>query len=77
MVSRAARWVSGLTPAQQAASTEMGTSGNAAFSSSALLTTQISVQRPMSSRENGSSPTAPAMRDGNSMLLKVGFSTAV
>ena len=49
MVSSAALCFSGVTPAQQEASTVIRTSGIAAFSSSALETTQISVQSPTSS----------------------------
>ena len=49
MVIRAASCFSGVTPAQQSRRTEMSASGKAAFSSSALETTQMSVQRPISS----------------------------
>ena len=45
MVVRAASWVSGVTPAQQALSTEISISGKFAFSISALDTTQMGVQR--------------------------------
>ena len=41
---------SGVTPAQQAGSMEMTASGMVAFSSSALDATQMSVQRPTSSK---------------------------
>ena len=40
-------WLSGVTPAQHAASTMIGTSGRAAFTRSALEITQISVQSPI------------------------------
>ena len=77
MVSRAASCFSGVTPAQHAESTVMGASGNAAFSSRALLTTQISVQSPMTSSVNFSSPQVSLMSFGSSIEPKVGFSTAV
>lgn len=45
MVSNAALYFSGVTPAQQDASTVIGTSGRKALSIRALETTQISVHR--------------------------------
>ena len=47
MAFSAVPWLSGVTPAQQAASTAMGVSGRKARSSMALEITQISVQTPM------------------------------
>ena len=47
MAARAFRWLSGVTPAQQPASTTISASGKNALASSALEMTQISVQRPM------------------------------
>ena len=58
IVVSAALWLSGVTPAQQAASTRISASGKCALSSSAFDTTQISVQSPISSMQNGASPTA-------------------
>ena len=49
MVARAASWVAGVTPAQQALSTEISISGKFAFSIRALDTTQMSVHSPTSS----------------------------
>ena len=46
MASSARAWLSGVTPAQQDASTRIGTSGKNAFSSMALDMTQISVHSP-------------------------------
>lgn len=46
MASRARRWLSGVTPAQQEESTAMSASGKAARSSMALEMTQISVHSP-------------------------------
>lgn len=52
MVASAASWAAGVTPAQRAGFTVSGTSGSAALMSRALLTTQMSVQRPQSSMES-------------------------
>ena len=49
MAARAVLWLSTETPAEQEASTAIGTSGNAALSTIALEITQISVQSPQSS----------------------------
>ena len=77
MVARAASWVAGLTPAQQEASTAMGTSGKLAFSSRALLTTQMSVHRPMRVRVKASPAAASFTSSGSRVLPKVGFYTTV
>ena len=71
-VSRAARCFSGVTPAQQAASTESFVSGRYAFSSRALDTTQMSVQTPTSSISSVSGRAA--MARASATLPKVGFS---
>lgn len=48
MALRALIWLSGVTPAQQDASTAMGTSGKKDLRTRALEITQISVHSPMS-----------------------------
>ena len=78
MTVRAASCEAGLTPAQQAASTEMGSSGIAALSSSAFDTTQISVHRPTSSTDSSPPDSYSAFSSSTSASLpKVGFSTAL
>lgn len=47
ITARAASCFDNVTPAQQEASTNIGTSGKAAFSRSAFDTTHMSVQRPI------------------------------
>ncbi len=53
---RAFVWLSVVTPAEQEASTEIFTSGNAAFIIIAFEITQMSVQRPQSSISSIGSP---------------------
>ena len=76
MVSSAALCFSGVTPAQQAGSTDISASGKCALSISALLITQISVHRPISSTENSSPRAASRMRRGRVTEPKVRFFTA-
>ena len=66
MVSSAASCFSGVTPAQSDGLSRMGTSGSDAFASSALLTTQMSVQSPQNSIDvmGLRSFSATSQRDG-------------
>ena len=51
MAARAFSWLSGVTPAQQALSTAIGSSGSAHLADSTFVITQISVQSPTNSAE--------------------------
>ena len=70
----AAAWLSGVTPAQQEASTEMRTSGIIAFSSSALEITQMSVHSPTISSSMGSVSDRVFRSSASRTLPKAGFS---
>ena len=75
MAWSAMRWLCGVTPAQQAASTVIGTSGKKARSNRALLMTQMSVQRPMRVIDSmGYCAFMACRRSPREVLPKVGLS---